>query len=221
MTKWPCPGEQHWQDLSLATYWQHFTLRARVFRAVRAGGQLKEGNFPWEACLHRLGPLRTHAMLCYVSAQVRGEVKSKVKGEAPLPRVHACLTDPAVSSRGGAHRLQPGPAFPGSLWPNNPHFSCFYKQWQDLQIYKSINGLYSPISHFNNTRRCLQSVDSFCPVPKAGLVGRRQRGGRIPSVSGCPAEPGPAAPAEGWQAATAFQALPRNPGAEAPGVFGK
>lgn len=109
-------------------------------------------------------------------------------------------------------------AFPGSLLLHSPHFSCFYKQWQDLQIYKSINGLYSPISHFNNTRSCLQSVDSLSPVPEPGSVGWGtenrvgvgQPGGQIPSMSVLPGEPCPAAPVGSWQPSTAFQALSRN-----------
>lgn len=46
MTKWPYPGEEKWQDLSLATQRQHFSLRALAFCAVRTGGKLKEGKFP-------------------------------------------------------------------------------------------------------------------------------------------------------------------------------
>ena len=109
----------------------------------------------------------------------------------------------------------------------SPIFLVSINSGQDLQIYKSVNGLYSPISHFNNTRPCLQSVDSFSLAPKPGAVGwGRERGaGRVrgpasPPHTHRPGFPGfarcacrgftPAPCQRGWRASTASHALSRN-----------
>lgn len=98
----------------------------------------------------------------------------------PTPAPGSCCgwSRPCLTQEGLRTQAAARPAFPGSLLPHEPHFSCFYKQWHDLQIYKSINGLYSPIIHFNNTRSCLWRVDSRSLVPKGRVtgVGARKQG---------------------------------------------
>lgn len=140
----------------------------------------------------------------------------------------ACVVGrPCFTQRGPRTQAAARPAFPGSLPPHDPHFSCFYKQWHDLQIYKSINGLYSPIIHFNNTRSCLQRVDSFSLVPR-GRVARagdenKARGGSrearvlrrrlfLQSFS--------RRPLEGCRASTTLRALSRNSRLCGPGCTG-
>lgn len=59
-----------------------------------------------------------------------------------VPKLLQCEAKSVWRRRGEEEPLQV------AFWPRHPHFSCFCKHWQDLQIYKSINGLYPPISHF-------------------------------------------------------------------------
>lgn len=129
------------------------------------GGQLGAGRFSPGGP----GGLWTRRALSGAHAHGRGELSGR-----QMQRLsQACLLVRSFSGR-AAHT---GCSFPGPLRLHKPHFSCFYQQWQDLQIYKSINVLYSPISHFNNTRPCLQSVDSFSLAPKPGAVGWGREGG--------------------------------------------
>lgn len=162
MTKRPCPGEEGRQD-----------PRSPCSGAVCAGGPLGARLFSGrpEQAVASLDP--KDALLSMLKLEVKPS-KRQMQG-LPQACVLVCWTrlSPVGAALAGCSR----PGFPGSLMLYKPHFSCFYKQWQDLQIYKSINGLYSPISHFNNTRSCLQSVDSFSLVPKARSGGEGRGGG--------------------------------------------
>lgn len=105
MTKWPCPGEEKWQDPSLATQRQHFSLCVPASVLFAQEHSSKRGLLsrrPPQAAW----PLRTHHMLSPVIAQVRGEVTTRANGEAP-PGVRVCPGDLALPSRGRARRLQP------------------------------------------------------------------------------------------------------------------